>query len=892
MPELLTGTVTFFFSDIEGSTRLLRTCGERWPAVLERHRELLRAAFEASRGNEVGTEGDSFFAAFPTAPAAVAAAAEAQRALAAEAWPEDAEVRVRIGLHTGEASLSAKTYVGLHVHRASRIASVAHGGQVLLSDATRSLVQDALPDGVELRDLGEHRLKDLEHPEHLWQLVIGGLLNDFPAIGSLDATPNNLPTRLTTFLGRDAEIDAIGSLLADHRLLTLTGPGGTGKTRLSLEVAGRALRHYPDGVWFVELAPISDPELVPSTIAQTLVLSDRGGRPAIERLIDHIGAKRMLIVLDNFEQVIGAGSSVNQLLTASPNLTVLASSRSALQVSGEQEYPVPPLDLPDPANLPSLAQLSQYEAVALFIERARAVKPGFEVTNENAPAVAEICVRLDGLPLAIELAAARIRILTPQAMLGRLGDRLGLLSAGSRDLPARQQTLRNAIAWSHDMLEEEDRATFACLGVFVGGAGLTDVMAVCGGELAADPLDNLASLVEHSLARQVEGIDGEPRFAMLETIREFAIEQAKERGRWDALRERHARAFAEIARESGARAMGSGSGASFDRLELDHDNLRAAIGWSLEHDTEAALRLCHDLWRLWQRRGYIAEGLERAEAALALPDATSYPEALADALSAAGGLAYWRADTDRARRYYGAEIEARTALGDRPGLAGAEYGMSFTYSVMDLHNPDTVASAQRHINAALAIYRELDDDAGIGRCEWALANVLWGAGKTDEARGHAVHALDLFEAGGDRFMVGWASYTVGLADLTTDQETAGGSASAREEAGGRFSAALQTFREAGDLTGYALVLDAMAVLALRTGDRRRAARLTAVVGRLEESSGTGLNPWNRGVLEFDPENLRADPALADDLAIGAAMSVEDAVAYALGEETVVEAAAS
>jgi predicted ATPase/class 3 adenylate cyclase len=890
MPELLTGTVTFFFSDIEGSTRLLRTCGDRWPAILERHRELLRAAFDASGGNEVGTEGDSFFAAFPTAPAAVAAAADAQRALAAEPWPEGAEVRIRIGLHTGEASLSAKTYVGLHVHRASRIASVAHGGQVLLSDATRSLVKDALPDGVELRDLGEHRLKDLEHPERIWQLVIGGLLNDFPAIGSLDATPNNLPTRLTTFLGRDAEIDAIGSLLADHRLLTLTGPGGTGKTRLSLEVAGRALRHYPDGVWFVELAPISDPELVPSTIAQTLVLPDRGGRPAIERLVDHIGARRMLLVLDNFEQVTGAGASVNQLVTGCPNLAILASSRSALQVSGEQEYPVPPLALPDPANLPPLSQLSQYEAVALFIERARAVKPGFEVTNDNAPAVAEISVRLDGLPLAIELAAARIRVLTPQAMLGRLGDRLGLLSAGSRDLPARQQTLRGAIAWSYDMLPEGDRELFARLSVFVGGAGLDEIERVCSGE-GGDTLDGLTSLTEKSLVRQADGVGGEARFAMLETIREFAIEQAKERAQWDGLRERHARAFAELAHEAAGHVMGTGSRVSLDRLDLEHDNLRAALTWAMEHDTETALRLSHDLWRFWQRRGHLAEGLERVEAALALPDAAAHPEARADALSAAAGLAYWRADADRARDHYEAEIEARAALGDRPGLAEAHYGMSFTYSVLDLTNPDTADNAKRHITSALEIYRELGDDAGLGRCEWALANVLWGTKEIPEARARALHALELFEAAGDQFMVGWASYTAGLADLTTDQEV-GGSSDAREGARKRFEHAMRTFREAGDLSGYTLVLDAMAIVAARDGDRHRAARLTGIVSRLEKSSGTALNPWNRGVLDFDPDELRRDPALADDLALGAAMSVEDAVAYALNEDTLAEAAAS
>ena len=723
------------------------------------------------------------------------------------------EVRVRIGLHTGEASLSAKTYVGLHVHRASRIASVGHGGQVLLSDATRTLVADSLPDGVSLRDLGEHRLKDLEHPERLWQLVIDGLQSDFPAVSSLDATPNNLPTRLTTFLGRDAEIEAIGLLLADHRLLTLTGPGGTGKTRLSLEVAGRWMRHYPDGVWFVELATITDPDLVPSTIAQALNLAERGGMTPIERVIDHLGAKRALLVLDNFEQVLGAGAAVNELLAACPNLAILTSSRSALQVSGEQEYPVPPLGLPDPANLPSLSQLSQYEAVALFIERARAVRPGFEVTNENAPAVAEICVRLDGLPLAIELAAARIRVLTPQAMLGRLGDRLGLLSAGARDLPARQQTLRGAIAWSHDMLEEDDRELFARLSVFVGGAGLDEIESVCSGE-GGDTLDGLTSLTEKSLVRQAEGVEGESRFTMLETIREFAIEQAKERGQWDALRERHARAFGELAHEASGQVMGKGSRASLDRLDLEHDNLRAALAWFMEHDTEAALRLCHDLWRFWQRRGHLAEGLERAEAALALPDAGG----------ASGGTRrrplrggrprlLARRCRLRARELYAAEIEARTALGDRPGLAEANYGISFTYSVLDLSNPETAENSMRYITAALEIYQELGDDAGLGRCEWALANVLWGTMNTAEARARALHALELFEATGDQFMVGWASYTAGLAELTADQE-AGGSAESREAGRRRFEQAIRTFREAGDLSGYTLVLDALAVLAV------------------------------------------------------------------------------
>ncbi len=880
MPELLTGTVTFLFSDIEGSTRLLRSQGDAWAGLLERHHQLMRAAFNANGGQEVGTEGDSFFTTFPTAPGAVRAAVEAQRALAAEPWPPGAEIRVRIGLHTGEASFSAKTYVGLHVHRASRIASVGHGGQVLISSATRALVQ-ALPEGVDVRDLGEHRLKDLEQPERLWQLVIAELPSDFPPISSLDATPNNLPSRLTTFLGRDREIRDIGDLLVDHRLVTLTGPGGTGKTRLSLEVATGALRHYPDGVYFVELASITEPALVPSTIAQSLSLPDRGGRTIMERLIDHIGERRILVVLDNFEQVLGAAASVNDLLRASPNLALLVSSRSALHVSGEQEYPVPPLGVPDPANLPPLAMLSQYEAVALFIERARAVKPAFEVTNETAPAVAEICVRLDGLPLAIELAAARIRVLTPQAMLARLGDRLRLLSGGSRDLPERQQTLRGAIAWSHDMLDEPDRALFAGLSVFMGGAGLDAIEAVCGDDVSGDVLDALESLVEKSLVRQSEGVGGDPRFAMLETIREFASDRATERGSMELLREKHARFFASVAQSAAPRLMASDKREWLDRLEEDHDNFRAAMAWagtSAEADT--AMRTVFALWRFWQMRGYLAEGLERAEQALALPNSRDHPHARADALSAAAGLAYWLADIEKSRDHYREEIAAREKIGDRAGLAEAHYGISFTWSILELSEVDAVASAERHINEALVIFRDIVDSSGVGRCEWALANVLWGGGNFEAAREHGLNAMVVFESIDDSFMVGWSSYTLGLAALSDDQES-GGNPEAKSEARDRFARALRIFAEAYDLTGYALVLDAFANLAVRDGDRSRAARLSGAVSRLERASGTGLNLWNRTPLNFDPEELRQDPALADDFAEGEKLSDADAVAYAL-----------
>ncbi len=883
MPELPTGTVTFLFSDIEGSTRLLQLTGERWPGLLERHRILLRAAFTAEGGVEVGTEGDSFFVAFPSAAGAVRAAVAAQRSLAAEPWGLDEPLRVRIGLHAGLAEVRDGSYVGLDVHRAARIGAVAHGGQVLVSDTVRALVSQDLPADVSLRDLGEHRLKDLDAPEHLVQLSIDGLRDAFPAIAGAEAVLTNLPRRLTTFLGREREIGEVQAALESARLLTLTGPGGTGKTRLSLEVAARSLDRYPGGVYFVELSPIAEAELVATAIGQALGLPDAGGRSATDRIVDHIGSRRVLLVLDNFEQVTDGAPVVAELLTRIPAIAVLTTSRAPLHVSGEREYPVPPLSLPDLAHLPESGALSQYEAVRLFIERAQAVRPDFDVTNENAPSVAEICVRLDGLPLAIELAAARIRILSPQAMLARLEHRLSLLSSGLRDLPERQQTLRGAIAWSHDMLDETDRSLFACLSVFAGSAGFEAIERVCGTEIGGDPLDALGSLVDKSLVRQAEGLDGEPRFGMLETIREFAQEQAAERGRLEALRDRHAELFKEMAEAASRELMGSSKAAWLNRLDQDHDNLRTAHMWFVERGhVEAALHMAFVMWRFWQMRGYLAEGVDRVRAALAMPHAVDHPAAQADAYSAIAGLTYWQGLSEVSRAWYELEIAARRELGDRRGLAEALYGISFTWSISGLATITKSTAARRYIEEALAVYREVGDEVGTGRCEWALGNVLYGMGDIQAAREHSLSALAIFQAAHDEFMVGWATYTLALADLGEDflgVAPPGALGHARMH----LTRALEIFHAARDITGYTLVLDGFALLADRSGDPPLAARLSGAVHRLELETGTGLNLWNREVLGFNPALIAEDPAYRADWEAGLALDAEAAVALALEE---------
>ena len=871
------GTLTFLFTDIEGSTRLLQQLGDAWPATLERHREIIRGSIAEQGGEELGTEGDSFFVAFPTASGAVAAVVAAQRGLAAEAWPSGLPLRVRMGLHTGEGKKDVEGgFSGIDVHRAARIAAAGHGGQVLVSDSTRVLVEASLPPGVTLRDLGMHRLKDLSVPERLYELVVDGMAADFPPLATLDATPNNLPTQLTTFLGRERDIGEVSALLQQQRLLTLTGPGGTGKTRLSLQVAARLGERFPDGICFVSLSTLTDPKLLAATIAHALGLPDSGGGMPEERIVDYLAQKRVLLLLDNFEQLVPAAPLVSELLTRAAGLSVLVTSRETLHLYGEQEYAVPPLGVPPRAPLgappPDLASLSQYESVALFIERARAVKPGFSVTNENAPAVAELCVRLDGLPLAIELAAARIRILTPQAILTRLSDTLDLLSGGGGDRPVRQQTLRGAIAWSYDLLDERDQRLFASLSVLSGGASLEVAEEVCGPGVPGDLLEGLSSLVDKSLVRQ-RIIADEPRFSQLQTIREFAAEKAAELGILDEVRQRHADFFARLAEEAQAVIMGSRKRAWLDRLDLENDNLRAALKHAFDtSDANRALGMSADLWRFWQMRGYLDEGLQRVRQALALPSEGAEAALRMRALQAAGGLAYWQGDLVTAEGFYQQILDAQRAAGNEAGVADALYDISFVYSIPSAGRKSDPARSVELVSEALEIFRRLDDRAGIARALWSLSNGAWVQEDLQSGEAYSSEALDIFRELDDRFMAAWTLYTIGMMRIQA-RRLEGAAEPLRE--------ALGIFAEAKDVSGYVLVLDGLAAEAFILGDLERSARIAAAVTALQSSTGTGLTPANRELIGFSHDVLRADPALAEAWAEGERMTTAEAVAYGL-----------
>ena len=873
------GTLTFLFTDIEGSTKLLNALGtDKYHQVLEVHTVALRQAF--AKGHEVRIEGDALFMVFATATDALDAAARGQRALAKTAFPHGAVVRVRMGMHTGEGTPASEKagadYVGIDVHRAARIAAVAHGGQVLASAATTMLAGTDLPAGVALRDLGQHRLKDLAQPEHIYQLVIDGCPNEFPLLRTLDRTPNNLPMQMTTFIGREAEIRSGLKLLDGTRLLTLTGPGGTGKTRLSLQLAAEAAQGFPDGAFWVPLAPISDPELVPSTIALALGVQVSGNELPLDRVSEHVRGKKLLLVLDNFEQILPAAPAISILLAAAPDLKVVTSSRAPLRISGEQEFPIPPLELPDPERLPSLEVLAQSDAVKLFIERARAVKPDFMVTAENAAAVAEIVFRLDGLPLAIELAAARIKLLTPQAMLPRLKQGLDLLASTARDRTDRQRTLRGAIAWSYDLLNDGMKRLFARAAVFVAGAQLEQLEAVCGpaAEIGREVLDGVSELVDQSLMRQSE-LDGEPRFRMLVTIRDFALEKLEASGEHDELRQRHCVAYIKVAERAEPEFQGKDRKRWLDLAEAEHDNFRAALEYAIAggHGAEAA-RFVYALWRFWQTRGHLREGRTWAERTLAIPDLE--PAMRLRALEAAGGLAYWTGDLPVVDGYYREEYELAKSIDDRAEIAKAAYNWAF----VPLVTATDYAKAKALLQEALVLFRALGDHAGIGRTAWALGMTT---GKPDathdefvESKRFIDEALREHRSLGNRFDIGWDLHGLGYAELRLGE---------LEAAEAHWREGIEIFIAGGDDAGVVIFLSNFAELAKLRGDLVRHDTLVGAWSAIAKRTGAGLANLFGITQDRDTDERITAVDRRPAVERGLAMTTGEAIAYVLARES-------
>jgi predicted ATPase/class 3 adenylate cyclase len=747
MAELPTGTVTFLFTDIEGSTRLLEELGDGYAEVLAGHRQALRKAFADHGGAEVDTQGDAFFFAFTRARDAVAAAAGGQRALAS------GPIRVRMGIHTGEPLRTDEGYVGMDIHRGARIAAAGHGGQVLISQAARELVQDDLPEEFDLHDLGEHRLKDLSRPQRIFQLLAEGLEREFPPLATLENRPTNLPPQPTPLIGRERELAEVVELLSrpDVRMLTVTGPGGAGKTRLALQAAADLLDDFADGVFFVGLSAITEPSLVLPTIAQALGVKETGGLSSEDALQRFLHDRELLLVLDNLEHLLDSAPQLGDLVLKAPAVRAIVSSRAPLRVSGEREYPVP--------------ELAEQDGIALFSERAQAIKPDFHL-NGDAPAVAEICRRLDGLPLAIELAAARAKVLSPAALLERLDERLPVLTGGPRDVPDRQRTLRDTIAWSYELLDETERRLFSRLAVFAGGFALAAAEQVSDADL-----DTLTSLVEKSLVRQ-----GKDRFRMLETIREFALESLTQSGELDEIRRRHLDFFLALAEREGSPSEPEAP-VRLGRLEDEHDNLRAALHTARETgNARLELRLAAALAVFWEVRGHLSEGRERlGEAVERDPEAPAELRGLALRMGAI--IAVKQGDFETARRLAEAMRDLGAAKGDEArsgdaphflGLIAMEegrfdeartlyeqakslrepFGLGISLQ-STVHNLGLLAMTQGdygrarpELESSLAMARELGSEQQIANSLCDLGFAELGDGRLDQARSRLGEAVE------------------------------------------------------------------------------------------------------------------------------------------------------
>jgi predicted ATPase/class 3 adenylate cyclase len=889
--DLPTGTVTFLFTDIEGSTALVEALGDRYPQLLRDHHRIVRSVVASLGGREVNTEGDSFFIAFSDPAVAVSVAEDVQRRFLEHDWPEGSAVLLRMGLHTGVPTLADGDYVGIDVHRAARIADAGHGGQVLLSKATKELLSAETP----VRDLGEHRLKGLREPEWLYQLLIPGISLDFPPLRSLRNT--NLPVPATELVGRERDLEELSAMLRDGiRLVTLTGVGGTGKTRLAVAAAWELMDAFPNGIFLVELAPVRDPHLVIPTIARLL-----GARaPDFDALVDELQGKRTLLVADNFEHVLDAATDLASLVSAAPNLKVLVTSRAALHLTAEREYSVAPLAIPD-VGTSDLNDALASPAVHVLADRIQAVRHDFQPTSANIETLVAIARRLDGLPLALELAGAQARHYSPEALLRRLERRLDVLVAGPRDLPERQRTLRAAIDWSYRQLSATEQRLFANLSVFIGGWTSEAAHEIC----AVDSV--LSSLLDASLVRAAGDEDGEPRFSMLETIREFALECLRQGGAEPQLGARHASYFLALAQEAESRMSGPDQPGLLRMLELEHDNIRTAFDWALEHHIETALALGIACQRFWYLHGYAREGLARLEAALER-DADAPPMLRARARRTAGVLAEGCADFARAgllleqsvelfrvldqpkdiattlnnygavvlqqgdpaaaHRFFSESLELKRELGDTTGTLVTTSNLA----ILEAKNGQYESARRRH-EETLPSLRELGSPNALSNCLASLGEIALLCGERREAQALIEESLGLRRDVGDKAGIAESLLLLSRARMADDPRTAAG----------LLCEGLDLAIEIDDDGTLVSVLEARADLEVAAGDAGRAVALRAATGRMRDELGAPFSAADQTWRDLTLSRARERLSTAEyerSRVRGESAGVEEAIAWA------------
>ena len=830
------GTISFLFTDIVGSTRLWEKHPNHMGAALARHDTILRGASEAHGGYVFKTVGDAFCVAFQTPRDAILAAIEAQHALDTEEWNEIAVLKVRMGIHTGAAEFRGGDYFGGTLNRASRIESAAHGGQILLSQITCELLQD---EGLQItfKSLGEHRLRNLDRPEHLFQAMADGLGADFPPPKSMEVLPNNLPVQTTSFIGREREMEEVHRLLEKGRLVTLTGTGGTGKTRLSLEVGARLINEFHDGVWQVELAPISDPERVAELVGNVLGMREEPGKPLRTSLLNFLKPKSLLIILDNCEHLIAPVSSlISEWLRSCPHVKVLATSRHSLGVAGETTFSVPPLGILDTrlyelSGADMAERLSQFDAVKLFIERATAVRADFTVTNTNAPALAEICSRLDGIPLAIELAAARVRVLTVEQIAARLGDRFQLLRNANRSALPHQQTLQALIDWSHDLLSDEERIVFRRLGAFIGGRTLEALESVCSGDGVEEyeVLDLLQQLVDKSLVTVEKDANGDFRYTLIESVWQYSREKLDASGEADAVHNRHLNYFLKLAEEAMPHLEGPDQKNWLDRCQREFFNFRTAVQWAIQSkQPEPAMRIVHALHRNIEIRGNLGATQEIGDQLLALPDDDIPPKLKAQFRTALGRLA-WAADQyEEAGRYHREAKALYDSIGDEEGSALSDILLAF----LDRGNGE-LDTAEERFKRGQEIGHRLKipfiKAAGIT----GLGSVALDRGEVDKARQLKEESLEIYEQLGDHWIIGLILW--GITQVSIAQKDYKRAESALEQWG-------SITRMLGNRWILSYILDSHAALAIATNQPEQAARFFGASEVLCEQLGGQYSP--------------------------------------------------
>ena len=854
---LPTGTVTLLFTDIEGSTRLLAVIGvERYKRALEQHRALMREAIARHGGHEVKAHADSLFVAFSRARDAVQAAIAVHCALAAHAWQDGERIRVRIGIHTSDVTADGSDYAGIGVHRAARIGTIGHGEQIVMSQTTHELLENE--PGIAWLDLGEHLLKDFTHPQRLYQVVDPRLPQAFPPLRTAAIHRSNLPLRLASLIGRERDLESLRALARRPavRLITLTGAGGTGKTSLALQAAREIENEFEGGAHLVELHAIRAPELVLPAIAQALGVREAAG----QSLSAYLAPKALLLVLDNFEQVVDGAGTLAELLAQAPCIKLIVTSREPLHVAGENLFPVLPLALPE-GRRGADPDVANCASVQLFVERAKTADPAFELTGRNASAVAELCIRLDGLPLAIELAAARVPLLPPEAILARLSDPLKLLTGGARDLPRRQQTLRSTIAWSYDLLEPHERTLFARLGTFAGGFTLEAAESVCEAEL-----DTLAALVDMSMVRR-EG----DRFTMLVAIRDFAREQLMAGPDGDAFLDRHATHFEALADRCHAQRWHRDK-EGLDELQREHDNLRAALDRFHAKDARRNLRLAGALGWFWHLRSHFTEG--RAHLSRALAAAPESDEWRARALAAAGEIAAWSGDLATARPLIEQAVQLWRRRGQNQDVACAliELGWGCFNSGSD--------DARAVMEEGYRLMQSVDDPLLVNRARTGLLQVLVSVNELDIVEPMAAEALAIADRTGDLRSAHFAHHF--LADCPLIR---GDGASALP----RYRQALALAVELGDRSETAVEIQGVAMALACLGHSGPALRLAGAAAAEFDALAidiSGIVFWNAllnrylGQARLALGDAAADAAWAE----GRGINFDEAIAFAQDTE--------